>query len=308
MKKILFIFIAFFSLLSLAQVSKNVEELSHNQELGLRVNSLGKCSYSRKQLTNAHLAQKYNTKLKEKFEYLRYENLQPHWNCIFLKRNLKRDLRRFYIPYHEFENKLKNEKKSLKSVSGKIRYVGFVPKKYRYDIQVQDGVATAIVKVHFDMKDFSLDVSTAKRMMDIKIADAQRYWNSKTPARYQFKFSRVKNQRDAHFSVRLKRKFTRGPYDTRWSLDWSSETVAHELGHMMGLDDEYDQITGSTLSDINRLLISRTNRDHLSTFSDRYMFGYYKAMKCDQDSLMCNSYNGDIRAWHLYSIFKRFYQ
>jgi hypothetical protein len=306
MKNLILLTISLISISSFAQVSQNLVELSSG--LNIEVNEKGKCLYTRNELTNANLANKYNTRLRRSIQILRGADLLPHWNCIFLKRNLKRDLEHFYMPYEEFEQRIQSENFSVRSVSGKIRYVGFVPKKYRYDIEVIEGVATAIVKIHFDMKEFGADSDWSKEIMDEKIAGAQKYWNNKTPENYKFKFSRVDNQSDAYFSVRLKRKNTRGPYDTRWSLVWSQETIAHEFGHMMGLDDEYDQITGSMLTDVNRALISRRNRQQLNTFSDRYHFGMDKAMKCDQDSLMCNSYSGEIRPWHLYSIFKRFYQ
>jgi hypothetical protein len=306
MKNLFIISLSLLTLSSVAQVSDNLVELSRS--LNIEVSSEGKCQYTRKQLINAKLARTYNTSLRANIANLREIDLLPHWNCIFLKRNLKRDLRHFYMPFEDFEQQIQSEAFAIKSVSGKIRYVGLVPKKYRYDIEVIDGVATAIVKVHFDMKEFTADSNWSKQIMDEKIAGAQRYWNKKTPVNYQFKFSRVDKEEDAFFSVKLKRKNTRGPYDTRWSLVWSEETIAHEFGHMLGLDDEYDQITGSMLTDVNRGLISRSNRAHLPTFRDRYYFGMDKAMKCDQESLMCNSYRGDIRPWHLYSIFKRFYQ
>ena len=298
--------VSLFTLSVFGQTSKNLVELSSG--LNIEVSSRGKCLYTRTQLTTITMANLFKTELPDKLTSLSDEKLLPHWNCIFLKRNLKRDLTGFYMPLGKFESKIKAESFKVKSVSGRIRYVGLVPKKYRYDVEVINGVATANINIHFDMADFNLDHSWANDIMDRKIAGAQRYWNRKTPSNYKFKFKRVENIKDAFFSVKLKRKNTRGPYDTRWSLVWSEETIAHEFGHMMGLDDEYDQITGSSLRDINRALISRANRSHLRSFRDRYMFGHYKAMKCDQESLMCNSHRGEIRPWHLYSIFKRIYQ
>lgn len=307
MKNFLISLVLLIPLLSMADARNNLNELS--SQLNLKIQENGKCHYKRSQLTNIELGQEFNTHIRRNLVEMQNEDLEPYWNCIFLKRNFRRDSRSFFIPYDELIQKLSAEAFLSKQVRGKIRYVGLVSKKYKYDVTIINGVSTLSIKIHFDTRDFStIDAYRALHVMDRKIQKAENYWNSKSPSQFRFHFKRVKRKKDAFFSVRLKQKWTRGPYDTKWSVEWSDYTVAHEFGHMMGLDDEYDQITASSLSDLNRLVISRRNRDNLTTFSDKYFFAYQKAANCDQSSLMCNSSSGEIRLWHLYSIFKRVYQ
>jgi hypothetical protein len=45
-----------------------------------------------------------------------------------------------------------------------------------------------------------------------------------------------------HFDVKLTPGDARTPFDVTWGAEWSWHLLAHEIGHMMGLDDEYGQI------------------------------------------------------------------
>ena len=82
----------------------------------------------------------------------------------------------------------------------------------------------------------------------------------------------VESRKDAHFSVKLQDK-TRGPYDTYWGRRWTSVVVAHEIGHMLGLGDEYETLSGKSY--------------------------------CLRQSLMCSSWTGDLMPFHYYHILRR---
>ena len=91
--------------------------------------------------------------------------------------------------------------------------------------------------------------------------------------RFQFK---LVDRHGAFFNVRLVRPYSRGPFDSEWSLAWTSRSFAHEMGHIMGLDDEYE------------------NNLHGGD-----------ASKCIQDSMMCRSSTGTPQDFHYYLILRR---
>lgn len=154
---------------------------------------------------------------------------------------------------------------------GSMTYVGFWPMSYNYDVLLaENGTRVIRVKIHFknpkgnDLENFGR-----------KIKEAQALWNDSRPEMdfpYEFLFEIEKDQKKAHYSLNIKDK-TRGPYSVNWSRGWSSESIAHELGHMMGLSDEYETLSGK--------------------------------MYCLKISLMCGSKNSKLMPHHYYFILRR---
>jgi hypothetical protein len=159
----------------------------------------------------------------------------------------------------------------LKPVRGMITYIGMFQKKYVYDVFLgPDGAVVLKVKVH-------LKNPTPEDMVAFtqKVKSAEEIWNQyRIPADfvYRFEFEVVKTAEEAPFSVTIKDS-TRGPYDQFWSRDWTESTVAHEIGHMMGLGDEYQPVG--------------------------------KAFGCYMSSLMCSSGKGHPSFHHYYFILRR---
>lgn len=157
-----------------------------------------------------------------------------------------------------------------KQIRGKITYIGFVALKYQYLVKKINREAIIQVRVHFRDASSS-DIARLKN----KFKSAADIWNrGRIPAdfKYRFEFFVEQDPRKADFSVKLVNK-TRGPYNMRWSRGWNSKTIAHELGHMMGLGDEY------------RTLSSK--------------------MDCLESSLMCASWTGNPMDQHYYHILRR---
>ncbi|MCC2679921.1 MAG: hypothetical protein K0R29_2497 [Pseudobdellovibrio sp.] len=155
-------------------------------------------------------------------------------------------------------------------LEGMMGYVnGIIKKRYVYDVETASEIIFH-VRVHF--KDpAGEDVENFRA----KVAAAENIWNASrivTNFPYRFQFEVVENAADAHYSVKVLDK-TRGPYDMNWGRDWTPTTIAHELGHMMGIADEYQT---------------------LSSYQD-----------CLKTSLMCSSSNGKLMPHHYYFILRR---
>lgn len=166
----------------------------------------------------------------------------------------------------------RNHQNLKNSIQGKITYVEFFPKKYNYDVIYAPNSADVSlrVKVNF-INPNAQDLENYKK----KFVEAEKIWNTnQVPMdfNYKFQFQVVTNAKEAHFSV-LVLDDTRGPYDTSWGRNWTSTTIAHELGHMMGLGDEYETIS-----------------------SESY---------CLAHSLMCSSSKGTPMNHHYYFILRR---
>jgi hypothetical protein len=160
--------------------------------------------------------------------------------------------------------------RQLTQFKGTMGYVsGIVRKGYVYDV-IPGASLTFHIKVYFknpkgdDLKNFRE-----------KLAGAQDIWNAsrvQADFDYSFQFDVTEDKAQAHYSVNIL-DTTRGPYDTNWGRDWNSTTIAHELGHMMGIADEYQTLSGK--------------------------------MDCLQTSLMCSSWHGKLMPHHYYFILRR---
>ncbi|AGH96235.1 immune inhibitor A domain-containing protein [Pseudobdellovibrio exovorus] len=156
-------------------------------------------------------------------------------------------------------------------VEGKIKYVSIVQKKYVYDVlKAQDGTLVLNVRVHLKNPQ-GTDVQDFRN----KMTEAARIWNQRRVAadfNYVFKFDIVERVQDSHFSVNVMNE-TRGPYDTNWARNWTNVVIAHEVGHMLGLGDEYQTLSGK--------------------------------VDCMRTSLMCSSWTGSLQPHHYYFVLRR---
>lgn len=158
----------------------------------------------------------------------------------------------------------------LEHYTGTMRYV-VIKKHYNYDVVLNhDG--SLMFNVRILLKDpQGSDLESFRE----KVQAAEDIWNShRAPMdfKYFFKFEVVEDPQMALYSVNVLDS-TRGPYDVNWGRDWNNQTVAHEIGHMMGLGDEYQTFT--SISD------------------------------CLDESLMCSSWTGAPMPHHYYFILRR---
>lgn len=155
-------------------------------------------------------------------------------------------------------------------VKGKMTYVEIFKRTYQYDVENINGEYVHHVKVYFRYAK-PADIELFKKLL----AEAEQIWNNSRfifDFGYSFKFDVALDPKDAHFKVNVLNS-TRGPYDMNWGRDWDGLTVAHEVGHMMGLGDEY------------QTLMSESD--------------------CLDHSLMCDNYKGKLMLHHYYFILRR---
>ena len=148
---------------------------------------------------------------------------------------------------------------------------------YRYGVDINaNGDLRVYVYVHF--RGSLAETALERASIEMRFAEAERIWERSSPLPgLKFRFLIAEEPERAHFSVDYRRGWGRGPYNFAWYSEWDSATVAHELGHMMGLHDEY------------------------SEFGDEHFRGH-----CDYASLMCSNAPGsEPRRYHYYTILRR---
>ena len=207
-------------------------------------------------------------------------NCKKKTNCRMLRRHLIRDNKNCQMDpllveiadqqiNQTVENKLK--------ISGRMKFLGIAPAPYKYYLyNAQGGLPTLRARILISNAD-EFSTSDLDRLRS-KLSAAGKIWSRNNPYEYKmdFDFDITTDSKEATVSVKLVRGSTRGPYFSKWSLGWSTTTIAHEMGHVMGLDDEYSN---------NPLGGSMAN--------------------CNRSSLMCSSYGGSPLMYHYYLIFRR---
>ncbi len=160
---------------------------------------------------------------------------------------------------------------ALLEIRGATLQMGFYPGAYRYDVKNENGVA--VIEVRTQLKDGTQAEHAAIRL---RLQQAENIWNAGRPQygfRYKFRFLIADSKDEALFHVHVKAN-THGPYFKNWDTGslWTATSQAHEIGHMLGLTDEYE-IFG---------------KDH-----------------CTRQSLWCSCFHGQILPFDYYFILRR---
>lgn len=284
----------------------------------------GSCLKTRKEVTR----QLYNTPI----EITPYEGVKEHIDCLSLLKNFKHD-RKFQRITPSWDEIFKAKDSGPKVIKGRMSYMGFIPQKYNYDIQKNnDGGYDVSVRIFVkrwqlwkdsSLMKHSLEVREKhqKRVFDLLLEEVSSFWTNKDH-NLNFNFKRVEDRKDAHFSIRVVQSLAPLKYNSKWTwminsyVDSSDEelkntfdfessfsTYTHEVGHMLGLEDEYN-LPKATLGMVAGYFEQFLNPDRskIDLKTDKWVRG------CDQTSVMCKDPGSlmHINNYHYYLVLRRY--
>ncbi len=155
-------------------------------------------------------------------------------------------------------------------VHGRSAFLGFVPAPYRYHMTLTPSGGVLIQANVYFTNHAKLDADTMNSMQE-KLDLAAAKWTQYNPYGFplQFKFVLTTKRSEADVKAKLLvGKYTRGPYFSFWTTEWSSDIISHEMGHVMGLDDEYSNTPFPGLT--------RCDRESIMCIWDRpFPYHYY---------------------------------
>lgn len=240
------------------------------QKLGLVAPRDRGCKFSRDELVELYVKQR--------------STAEADWSCMLFLQNLRRDSMKNCIVDPDQLKKFRAKRRH--TVQGSLSYLGFLPLRYAYDAWWSSEKQRNVVEVRLRFTgSLARDGAELARMSE-KLRIATLHWNH--PSNYgnfEFVFRLAKPGESAHFTPDLTLSSTRGPYHLKWDARWPVETIAHELGHMLGLDDEYDLI-----------------RNTLQLGNDAV-----ERLRCEPGSRMCSPANagGEVESHHHYTVLRR---
>ena len=234
------------------------------KELGIPTNG-NECRYTRDELSKKDPRGLYSEWIGD-------------WECLALRNNLQDDQMKCSPSVKSvFAHKTPN-----KYVSNEMKYYGLVNKRYKYEIKSNsNGVPQVKIRIAFKSKGINSSEQISK--MKVKIKEAEEIWKAPLNKKLDFSFEVVDSPKEADYVVDLSDEDIRAPYDSAWSTQYSPNTIAHEIGHMMGLCDEYDGL-GS--------IVHSNSNDTADT-------------KCSRTNLMCSNSSGTVRPYQYYLILRR---
>ena len=218
-------------------------------------------------------------------------DIVEEWNKVFDEQHLKRDKFKHRMDWRTL---FPITESKIHEIKGKRVFYNLVTKKYNYRI-IQDAdsnTLTVNVKIHFyPSKTYAKRAALGKegylkeddllKVVKQNLKLAQNKWNGQAPEGVRFSFDMVKKASQADYSIKLKTIFG-ALYDKFIMAPAYESVLSHEIGHMMGLDDEYSMITSNVLPVAE--LVEMTQPQN----RDRHMdYTAYKDMRCNLESIMC---------------------
>jgi hypothetical protein len=275
--------------------------------LSVSFNSIAQ-NYSKKQLIQMSLDRLFPKDASTKVN-ADMSDIVVEWNKVFDVQNLKRD---HYKHRSDWSKVFPITEKRIHKIEGKRTYHGLVPLKYRYDVieNPETNRLIANLKIHFypsktylrRMKKYASTghedekhypgLEILNQQIKENLAESELRWNKQAPENISFKFEFVNTPAEAHYSIKVVTYFG-AIYNSFIMAPAPSSVLTHEIGHMLGLDEEYAYFMTNILPVHTLLDQSNKHTEYLT----------YKESRCNLDSIMC--WREKIYDYHLNHIFGR---
>lgn len=182
------------------------------------------------------------------------------WSCHFKSHHLEKDSIKQNPTMPEilnFVEKVAKQGGEYYPIQGSQKYYKLFKKKYYYDLVITPEQKVIIrLKINFDLSALVSEdkKNESKRLLDQNskgekiitfmetfqrnLAGALKLWNKALPENFSLEIVRS-DKKDAHYNVKIKTNVVSALYDKFWFFALSEEDYAHEISHMLGLNEEY---------------------------------------------------------------------
>ena len=221
--------------------------------------------------------------------FAKMDDVIEEWNKVFDAQHLNRDRNQHRIDWRSL---FPISEVKIHEIKGKRVFYNLAVKKYNYRI-IQDPLSNSLivnVKMHFYPSKTYLkraamgkegydDEATLMKKVRSNVDEAERMWNGQAPKGVKFKFDMVDSAAKADYSLKLKSIFG-ALYDKFIIAPAYASILSHEVGHMMGLDDEYSFVTSNMLPVNSAIEMVSGHKRHND-------YTAYQDMRCNLQSIMC---------------------
>lgn len=215
-------------------------------------------------------------------------SFEADWACNKLKTHLNSDTKERCVP--PLAHVFREVQQPFRNLTGDIHYFPFVFLPYRYRLGTHSD-QTQQIQIRVAFNGSLIKEPIIRNEVLEKFSLAEKHWELHVPAdlKMDFQFLLVEKTENPHFVIAFydRGESGRKRYNQGFKISYSYLTMAHEFGHMMGLNDEYDQL--------------HVSLDLGDTPMEKY--------RCDYRSIMCTS--REVRnvplPYHYYLILRRSY-